>query len=93
VAQQSSHQWQQVFKKMDGELQIVETACCGMGGLFGHQKELKQLSLDIWDIHWAKHEPKESDTLATGFSCRSQAKRIENIELRHPLEIISNSIH
>ncbi len=93
IAQQSNQQWQQVFKKMGGELQIVETACCGMGGLFGHQKEFKQLSLEIWDIHWAKHEPRESDSLTTGYSCTSQAKRIENIELRHPLEIIANSIH
>ena len=93
IAIQSSNQWKKLFELMNSKLKIIETACCGMGGLFGHQKENKQLSLDIWDIHWATHKPSESNSLATGYSCHSQAKRVEQITLRHPLEIIASTIH
>ncbi len=92
TATQSNNQWKELFTMMNGELEIIETACCGMGGLFGHQKEHKQLSYDIWDIHWATHKPSESDSLTTGYSCHSQAKRIEHIKLRHPLEVIASTI-
>jgi FAD/FMN-containing dehydrogenase/Fe-S oxidoreductase len=92
LACESNAQWKQIFKNIGSELEVVNTACCGMGGLFGHQKEFKQLSLDIWNIHWAQFEPDKPNTLVTGYSCQSQAKRIENITLRHPLEAIATSI-
>ena len=93
IAIQSSNQWKKLFELMNSKLEIIETACCGMGGLFGHQKENKQLSKDIWNIHWATHDPFESNALTTGYSCYSQAKRIEQIEMMHPLEIIASTIH
>ncbi|MBC8201732.1 MAG: FAD-binding oxidoreductase [Planctomycetes bacterium] len=88
----SSNQWKMFFELIGGNLNVIETACCGMGGLFGHQKEHKQISLDIWDLHWAPHKPVHSDSLATGYSCYAQSKRIENIHLRHPLEVIASTI-
>ena len=84
--------WKQLFEKMNGKLTIIETACCGMGGLFGHQKENKRLSVDIWNMHWASHHPCETNSLTTGYSCYNQAKRIEGISLPHPLEVIASSI-
>ena len=50
-----------------------------MGGLFDHQKEHKQLSQDMWDIHWSTFNPSESDTLTAGFACQSQSKRFAKI--------------
>jgi Fe-S oxidoreductase len=64
---------------MGNLLEAIETSCCGMGGLFGHQKEHKQLSRDMWDIHWSTFNPSESDALTTGFSCQSQSKRFAKI--------------
>jgi Fe-S oxidoreductase len=92
TAAQSSDQWKQLFEMLGSDLEIIDASCCGMGGLFGHQKEHKKVSLDIWDIQWAPHEPNETDSITTGYSCFAQAKRIENISLRHPLEVISHSI-
>jgi len=92
IAKNSSQQWQKLFSIMGAELKIIETSCCGMGGLYGHQKEHKQTSLDMYDIHWANHHPTDEDSLTTGFSCKSQAERVSNISLRHPLEVIASSI-
>lgn len=90
TATQSSEQWKRVFELIGSKLEIIETSCCGMGGLFGHQRENKQRSLDIWELHWNQHFPNECDSLTTGFSCHSQAKRINDISLKHPLEVIAN---
>ncbi|MDP7005416.1 MAG: FAD-binding and (Fe-S)-binding domain-containing protein [Phycisphaerales bacterium] len=92
TAIKSSEQWSKVFELIGSQLEIVKTSCCGMGGLFGHQKENRKLSFDVWNIHWAQNQPSELNTLATGFSCHSQAKRVEGIYLKHPLEAIANPI-
>jgi len=89
----SSEQWKQVFAKMHGNVDIVATSCCGMGGLFGHQKENKQVSQDIWEMHWEKEHLEETSDLATGYSCFSQAKRFAHITMLHPLEAIANAIN
>ena len=92
TSEESSEQWKQVFTHMGGKLKIVETSCCGMGGLFGHQKENKNVSLDIWEKHWQHEGVHETNSLATGYSCYSQAKRAESMDILHPLEVIANSI-
>ena len=92
VARQSQNQWKQIFDRIGATLELKEAACCGMGGMFGHQQEFKDQSLHIWRQNWAPHNPDNSKTLATGFSCFSQAKRAENLRLLHPLEVISNQI-
>ncbi len=84
--------WKELFLSMGGDLTIVETSCCGMGGLFGHQKENKQVSQDIWRLHWEEHNPCESDSLVTGYSCHTQANRMNGATLLHPLELIARSI-
>ncbi len=93
VAQSSQIAWKKIFNKLGAELDIIETSCCGMGGLFGHEREHQQQSIKIWDQHWAPHEPAIEHSLITGYSCYSQAKRITGQSIRHPLEIIASSIH
>jgi Fe-S oxidoreductase len=88
----SQIEWQTIFNTVGGELELIETACCGMGGLFGHEQEHKKQSLAIWHHHWVPHTPQQHNSLVTGYSCHSQAKRAENISLLHPLEILTNSI-
>jgi len=85
----SSAQWERVFKIAGAELQLIETACCGMGGLFGHQKEYKNQSSEIWNQQWIPHKPNADNSLTTGYSCHSQAMRMSNITLRHPLEVMT----
>lgn len=92
IARQSSEQWQQIFERLGATLESIKTSCCGMGGMFGHQKEYRQASLDMYDIHWAHHDPCVHDSLTTGYSCKSQVERAEQISLQHPLEVIATSI-
>ena len=91
-APRSQTEWQFIFDSLGGELKLIETACCGMGGLFGHEQEHKTQSLSIWNHHWLPHNPEEKNSLVTGYSCHSQAKRVGNISLLHPLEVLTNSI-
>jgi len=89
---ESQKQWKCVFEELGAELELIETACCGMGGLFGHEREHQQQSLTIWEQHWMPHEPQEENSLVTGYSCQSQAMRVANLSLHHPLEIITSTI-
>ena len=90
LARDSSDQWKQVFNSLGIELSIMNVSCCGMGGLFGHQKNYKDQSKMTWEMHWAPNEPNPDDSLITGFSCHSQAMRTQQISLLHPLEIIAS---
>jgi len=92
MATQSADQWNDVFKSAGCTLEIIQTSCCGMGGLFGHQQEFKSQSTKIWDMHWKQHNPDEQNSMTTGYSCYSQAMRIQGITLLHPLEVLANSI-
>ncbi|MNL74128.1 hypothetical protein D3C87_1996990 [compost metagenome] len=44
----------------------------------------------IFNQSWQKklEEEKGGEPLATGYSCRSQVKRLAGHELRHPLEVL-----
>ena len=92
LAPQSKMQWKQIFKSIGASLELKQAACCGMGGMFGHQQEFKEQSIHIWNQNWAPHIHRDKKTLVTGFSCASQAKRIENVNLIHPLEVISSQM-
>ncbi|MBC8523258.1 FAD-binding oxidoreductase [PVC group bacterium] len=89
VETELEEKWQEIFERVGAHLEVVRTACCGMGGLFGHEREHKQQSIDIWHQSWGRHKPETSNSLATGYSCCSQARRVENITLRHPLEVLA----
>ena len=91
LVRESSKQWQDVFEAIGVDLSIVETSCCGMGGLFGHQSKYRDQSIQTWEMHWAPHEPNPNNSLTTGFSCHSQARRTARISLQHPLEFISSA--
>ncbi|WP_432463200.1 D-2-hydroxyglutarate dehydrogenase YdiJ [Agarivorans sp. QJM3NY_33] len=83
-------QWQQVFQYFDAQLQDVAVGCCGMAGTYGHDAKQLATSKAIYDLSW-KHKmatlPVER-IMVTGYSCRSQVKRIEGHKPKHPLQIL-----
>ncbi len=83
-------QWPSIFSALGSNADIVETGCCGMAGTFGHETRNKKTSETIYDLSWRPIlENKQEKTLvATGFSCRSQAKRFSGIALQHPLSAL-----
>lgn len=81
--------WQQVFAAFGLDLESVATGCCGMSGTYGHEARNRETSEKIYDLSW--RAPVEDDAnagrlLATGYSCRSQAKRLSDAALPHPLQ-------
>lgn len=86
----SSKQWVGIFKRANLDLVIEATGCCGMSGTYGHEARNQEASRMIFNQSWQKKLEKEQvgEPLATGYSCRSQVKRLAGLELKHPLEVL-----
>lgn len=82
---QSARQWTEVFGAIGAELATPATGCCGMAGLFGHQKRHQEISVRLFDLSWRPEVADEGVGVATGFSCRCQTERLAGKTLRHPL--------
>ncbi|MES2674905.1 MAG: FAD-binding and (Fe-S)-binding domain-containing protein [Pseudomonadota bacterium] len=85
--------WQTVFALLGQDLKIIETGCCGMAGTYGHEAANVENSKKLYQMSWQQvvNDPKNQGALtATGYSCRSQTKRIDNVQLPHPLQILLN---
>ena len=84
--------WQELFSHFGLELGIEKTGCCGMAGVYGHEKEHEKSSREIFDIHWnEKWETSQKnlvEPVVTGASCRSQVKRIKGAKPRHPITLL-----
>ena len=90
----STKEWQQVFGYVGQKLSVIEAGCCGMSGTFGHETENLETSKSLYTMSWQKIMAAKpaGRFMATGYSCRSQVKRIENRELPHPLQILLQQI-
>lgn len=85
--------WQLVFKSLGQELKVIDTGCCGMAGTYGHETNNVDTSKKIYALSWAEvvNNPGNAGKLtATGYSCRSQTKRIDNVKLPHPVQVLLN---
>jgi FAD/FMN-containing dehydrogenase/Fe-S oxidoreductase len=93
LALDSQRQWRVVFGKLGLELAAVDLGCCGMCGAFGHEQVHLEESRGIWEMSWAVALSRSSaEALATGHSCRSQAKRFAGVRLRHPVEVLAQGL-
>ncbi|WP_110687043.1 D-2-hydroxyglutarate dehydrogenase YdiJ [Salinicola aestuarinus] len=91
----SAKAWQQLFAHFDLSLELIDTGCCGMSGTYGHETRNRETSEAIYDLSW--REPVEAEggedrLLATGYSCRSQAKRLSERSLAHPLQALLRAV-
>lgn len=85
-------QWKDVFGRLGIQLDIANAGCCGMAGAFGHERRNRALSERIYAMNWAGHvagATADATLTATGYSCRSQIKAIDDKALPHPIEIIN----
>lgn len=91
-APSSAAQWSAVFEKIGTTLAIADVGCCGMAGTFGHEVRNRALSESIYELSW-RHEVSRGgpiETLmATGYSCRSQVKIVQDQSLLHPIQVIN----
>jgi Fe-S oxidoreductase len=87
--------WQRVCRRFGVELNVPSTGCCGMAGLYGHEKANRARSEAIWRQSWANHladSRHAGRVLATGYSCRSQAAIVDGTQLLHPVQLLLRQI-
>ncbi|WP_189611148.1 D-2-hydroxyglutarate dehydrogenase YdiJ [Saccharospirillum salsuginis] len=90
----SMKDWETIFEALGLSLTQEAVGCCGMAGTYGHETRNVQTSATIYDLSWRE----KIDTLpveqlvATGYSCRSQVKRMQGVELKHPLQYVLERI-
>jgi FAD/FMN-containing dehydrogenase/Fe-S oxidoreductase len=87
-APDSTAQWKDVFARLGLQLVTESIGCCGMSGTYGHEARNQTTSRTIFAQSWAGKLDKDGEALATGYSCRSQVKRLTGRQLRHPLEVL-----
>ena len=88
-------EWQAAFAKAGLKLTILPSGCCGMAGTWGHEAEHRATSEHIYSLSWAPHVAAAGTSgtlLADGYSCRSQAKLIDNVKLGHPVQALLAAI-
>jgi Fe-S oxidoreductase len=84
------NQWQAIFSRFGAKLENINVGCCGMAGTYGHESKNLENSLGIYALSWhpqLQRLPRQR-CLATGYSCRSQVKRVEGNGMRHPLQAL-----
>lgn len=90
VVPKSEQMWQGVFEHYGLKLKPIAVGCCGMAGTFGHEAGHLDESIGIYNLSWKQNiERFEPDhILATGYSCRSQVKRLDGFKPRHPAQTL-----
>lgn len=78
--------WATVFKRASLRRDILRAGCRGMAGTSGHEAAHREVSERIYDLSWRRRlaDASGGEALATGCSCRSQARRLDRAALRHP---------
>jgi FAD/FMN-containing dehydrogenase/Fe-S oxidoreductase len=87
--------WQCVFRRLGLELTVLASGCCGMAGTYGHDARHRATSERIYALSWQEKvaaHGRGGRLLATGYSCRSQAKLVDGIILSHPVQILLGQI-
>lgn len=88
--------WTQIFQKFGHHLKVKATGCCGMAGAYGHEADNFESSRGIFEMSWLRHirqaEKDEHILIATGASCRTQAKRLQAIKMLHPASALLQSL-
>ncbi|MDO3386932.1 FAD-binding and (Fe-S)-binding domain-containing protein [Gilvimarinus sp. SDUM040013] len=83
--------WQTVYQALGQELALKDTGCCGMAGTYGHEAANVETSKTIYSQSWqsiVENPELDGKLTATGYSCRSQAKRLSDVRLPHPLQVL-----
>lgn len=83
--------WQMLYEKLGAKLNNVNVGCCGMAGTFGHETNNLETSKQLYSLSWEKviNDPElDGKLVASGFSCRSQIKRIDGKRIPNPIQAL-----
>ena len=86
----SEGQWQHIFQHFGLSLSNVSVGCCGMAGTYGHEKVNLENSTSLYKMSWQSKvaDLATEQVLVTGYSCRSQIKRLDNKVTLHPVQAL-----
>ena len=86
--------WQALFAHLGLRLDVPASGCCGMAGTYGHEARHRATSKAIYNLSWGRHvsEAPGCTLLADGYSCRSQAKLVDGVRLRHPAQALLDHV-
>ena len=90
----SEGQWVQIFKHFGLHLSNTSVGCCGMAGTYGHEKVNLDNSTALYKMSWQDKVAQltTEQILVTGYSCRSQIKRLDNKVTLHPVQALLQEI-
>ncbi|MGL1956737.1 MAG: FAD-binding oxidoreductase [Colwellia sp.] len=90
----SENEWQEIFSHFGLNLEKVNVGCCGMAGTYGHEKSNLENSTALFNLSWQPKldELAPEQILVTGFSCRSQIKRLTELKARHPVAALLSAL-
>ena len=83
--------WPHVLGAVGYEVDAPDVGCCGMAGVFRHEAGNQEMSKQLWTQSWADQVGGRGGVdliAATGYSCRSQAKRLGDVTLLHPVDLV-----
>ncbi|MBS7660420.1 FAD-binding oxidoreductase [Pseudomonas lalucatii] len=83
--------WAELFRRCGLGLEQPPSGCCGMAGTYGHERRNLATSRAIYRLSWAPRVQAGAGAgrlLASGYSCRSQVKRLDQQALAHPLQAL-----
>lgn len=83
--------WKQVFAAFGARLTVPPTGCCGMAGTYGHEARNRATSETIYGMSWAPAVAQHragGRLMASGYSCRCQARAIDAAALLHPVQVL-----
>ncbi len=88
--------WVSVLTRAGHTVTSPELGCCGMAGIFGHERDNQAMSKHLYELGWATTvQPDVADlgrsgpvVVATGYSCRSQIKRFGGRTVDHPIHLL-----
>jgi Fe-S oxidoreductase len=82
--------WQTIFASVGHTLKPISVGCCGMAGTYGHEAQNLENSKALFDMSWRAPVTQfgTQHILVTGFSCRSQVKRLVGDKPQHPLQAL-----
>ncbi|WP_028470835.1 D-2-hydroxyglutarate dehydrogenase YdiJ [Neptunomonas japonica] len=83
--------WQQIYAALGQTLEVQTVGCCGMSGTYGHEAENLETSKTIYDLSWrdvVNADENQGKLVASGYSCRSQVKRMDDQHIPHPAQAL-----
>lgn len=87
--------WVTVFRHFGVDVKVLASGCCGMAGLYGHERVHRATSEGIYAMSWAPIVAQAQHAgrlMATGYSCRCQAALVDGAQLEHPVRVLLGAL-